>query len=53
MPDYDFLILQYNEFKHLTRDLLLKKENVFVESFTPGKVGGVDSRFTKVNGENT
>ena len=53
MPDYDFLILQYNEFEHLTRDLLQKKENVFVESFTPGKDGGVDLRFAKVKGENT
>ena len=53
MPDYDFLILQYNEFEHLTRDLLQKKENVFVESFTSGKDGGVDLRFAKVKGENT
>lgn len=53
MPDYDFLILQYNEFEHLTRDLLQKKENVFVESFTPGKDGGVDLRFAKVKGDNT
>lgn len=53
MPDYDFLILQYNEFEHLTRDLLQKKENVFVESFTSGKDGGVDLRFAKVQGKNT
>ena len=53
MTDYDFLILQYNEFEHLTRDLLQKKENVYVESFTPGKDGGIDLRFAKVKGENT
>lgn len=50
MPNYDFLILQHNEFEHLTRDLLQKKENVFVESFTPGKDGGIDLRFAKVRG---
>lgn len=53
MPNYDFLILQYNEFEHLTRDLLQKKEKIFVESFTPGKDGGVDLRFAKVREENT
>lgn len=53
MLNYDFLILQYNEFEHLTRDLLQKKEKVFVESFTSGKDGGVDLRFAKVKGENT
>ena len=53
MPDYDFLILQYNEFEHLTRDLLQKKENVFVESFTSGKDGGIDLRLAKVKGANT
>lgn len=51
MTDYDFQILQPNEFECLTRDLLQKKENVFVESFTPGKDGGVDLRFAKVNGQ--
>ena len=53
MLDYDFQILQYNEFECLTRDLLQKKEGVFVESFTPGKDGGIDLRFAKVRGQNT
>jgi tRNA uridine 5-carbamoylmethylation protein Kti12 len=52
MTNYDFLILQPNEFECLTRDLLQKKESVFVESFTPGKDGGVDLRFAKVKGQN-
>ena len=53
MTNYDFLILQPNEFECLTRDLLQKKEKVFVESFTPGKDGGIDLRFAKVRGLNT
>lgn len=48
MPDYDFLILQPNEFENLTRDLLQKREGVFVESFTPGRDGGIDLRFAKI-----
>ena len=52
MTNYDFLILQPNEFECLTRDLLQKKEKVFVESFTPGKDGGIDLRFAKVRGLN-
>ena len=51
MLDYDFLILQHNEFECLTRDLLQKKEHVFVESFTPGRDGGIDLRFAEISGE--
>ena len=53
MANYDFLILQPNEFECLTRDLIQKKERVFVESFTPGKDGGIDLRFAGVKGQNT
>lgn len=53
MPNYDFLILQYNEFECLTRDLLQKREGVFVESFTSGRDGGIDLRFASVRGEHT
>lgn len=53
MCNYDFLILQSHEFECLSRDLLQKKEKLFVESFTPGKDGGVDLRFAKVRGENS
>ena len=46
MIEYDFLILQPNEFENLTRDLLQKREGVFIESFTIGRDGGIDLRFT-------
>lgn len=45
MPEYDFQILQPNEFECLTRDLLQKREGIFVESFTPGRDDGIDLRF--------
>lgn len=48
---YDFLILQPNEFENLTRDLLQKKEGVFIESFTYGRDGGVDLRFATQRGK--
>ena len=50
MHDYDFLILQPNEFENLTRDLLQKKENVFIESFTIGRDNGIDLRYASVSG---
>ena len=39
MSNYDFLILNHNEFECLTRDLLQKKEGCFVESFAEGRDG--------------
>ena len=48
MPEYDFKILQPNEFECLTRDLLQKKEKVFVESFTAGRDRGIDLRFAPI-----
>ena len=45
MQNYDFQILQPNEFEHLVRDLLQKKESIFVESFTLGRDGGIDLRY--------
>lgn len=45
MPEYDFQILQPNEFECLTRDLLQKREKIFIESFTPGRDNGIDLRF--------
>lgn len=53
MKNYDFLILQHNEFECLSRDLLQKKEKVFVESFTIGRDGGIDLRFAKVKDQRT
>ena len=46
MPDYDFLNLSPNEFENISRDLLQKKLGVFIESFTTGKDGGVDLRYS-------
>jgi len=46
MLDYDFLTLSPNEFENISRDLLQKKLSVFIESFTTGKDGGVDFRYT-------
>lgn len=45
MNNYDFLVLQPNEFENLTRDILQKKEGVFIECFTIGRDGGIDLRF--------
>ena len=45
MPDYDFQILQPNEFECLTRDLLQKREKIYIESFTEGRDEGIDLRF--------
>lgn len=46
MIDYDFLTLSPNEFENISRDLLQKKLSVFIESFTTGKDGGIDFRYT-------
>lgn len=51
MVEYDFLILQPNEFENMTRDLLQKREGVFIESFTIGRDGGIDLRFTSPKGK--
>lgn len=50
MQNYDFQILQPNEFEHLVRDLLQKKENIFVESFAPGRDSGIDLRYATCKG---
>lgn len=53
MINYDFLILQPNEFEDLARDLLQKKEGVFVESFAEGRDGGIDLRYAGLEGMKT
>ena len=53
MPDYDFQILQPNEFECLTRDLLQKRERIFIESFTSGRDGGIDLRFASASPRGT
>lgn len=45
MPNYDFQKLEANEFECLVRDLLQVREGLFVDSFAPGRDGGVDLRF--------
>ena len=50
MIEYDFLILQPNEFENLTRDLLQNRDGVFIESFTIGRDGGIDLRFSSQKG---
>lgn len=50
MVDYDYRILQYNEFENLTRDLLQAEFNIYIESFKDGKDGGIDFRFGTVKG---
>lgn len=46
MPDYDFRNLSPTEFEDLTRDLLQKQLDIFIESFTTGKDGGIDLRYS-------
>lgn len=53
MPNYDFLILQPNEFEDLARDLLQKKDGIFIESFATGRDGGIDLRYASNKGKNT
>ena len=52
MPNYDFLNLSPAEFEELSRDLLQKHLEVYLESFTQGKDDGIDLRHSK-DKENT
>ncbi|MDH5718932.1 MAG: AAA family ATPase [Spirochaetia bacterium] len=49
MNDYDFLNLSCLEFENISRDLLQKKYNIFIESFTNGGDQGIDFRFAFSN----
>lgn len=51
MPDYNFLNLSSAEFENLCRDLLQKKLNTYIESFTQGPDGGIDLRYAKDQNE--
>lgn len=44
MPDYDFHTLSPIDFEELSRDLLQKELRIRLESYKPGKDGGVDLR---------
>ena len=45
MPDYDFKSLSPTEFEDLTQDINKKHFNLFLESFTTSKDGGIDLRY--------
>lgn len=45
MTNYDFRILQPIEFECLSRDLIQKRDNVYIESFTEGRDDGIDFRY--------
>ena len=47
MNNYNFLNLTPFEFEDLTRDLLQKHLNVFLESFTNAKDKGIDFRYSE------
>tara|TARA_R110002049_G_scaffold70683_2_gene182483 strand:- start:757 stop:3045 length:2289 start_codon:yes stop_codon:yes gene_type:complete len=46
MPNYDFRNLSPTEFEDLTQDILQKHLDLFIESFTTGKDGGIDLRYS-------
>lgn len=50
MATYDLHILQPSEFEEITRDLLQKEWNCFIESFTSGRDGGIDLRCASEKG---
>ncbi len=52
MLDYDFGILQYNEFECLTRDLLQAEFGIYIESFKDGRDNGIDLRYGTAKGTN-
>lgn len=47
MANYDFKNLSSFDFELLTRDILQKKLNVFIESFKSGRDNGIDLRYSK------
>ncbi|GAH61012.1 unnamed protein product, partial [marine sediment metagenome] len=47
MPEYNFLNLSPFDFENLTRDILQKSFNIYLESFTTGKDKGIDLRYSK------
>ncbi len=50
MAEYDFQTLSSFDFQVLSRDLLQKKLSVVLESFGPGRDGGVDYRLRSKDG---
>jgi hypothetical protein len=52
MTQYNQLALSPLEFENLSRDLLQKHLNIYLESFTTGKDGGIDFRASAGHAEN-
>ncbi|HEV7506264.1 MAG TPA: restriction endonuclease [Thermoanaerobaculia bacterium] len=48
---YDFTSLSPSDFEDLSRDLLQAELNVHLESFTSGRDGGVDLRYSRLRGQ--
>ena len=49
MENYNLLVLSPDEFENLSRDLIQKELNLFFESFTTGRDGGIDFRYARNN----
>jgi len=47
MPEYNFLNLSPFDFENLTRDVLQEHYDIDLESFTTGRDGGIDLRYSK------
>lgn len=52
MLDYTLSKLPSAEFEQLCRDLLQKRDEVFIESFKDGRDGGIDLRYAKCREQN-
>ena len=52
MANYDFLNLSPFDFEELTRDILQKHFNIYLESFTTGRDKGIDLRYSKEKNNN-
>ena len=52
MTNYNFLNLSPFDFEELTRDILQKHFNIYLESFTTGRDGGIDLRYSKEKNNN-
>lgn len=47
MPNYDFKTLTPVDFEVLSRDLLQEEHRLTLQSFTPGRDGGIDFRYSR------
>lgn len=51
MIDYDFSTLNDKEFENIAIELISRDKNKYFERFQEGKDGGIDGRFSSINGE--